>query len=100
MEEKKATEDLTLFMCDPVKNTACRKNGCVHSPTASIWACYATTSPAFAVLDENGEPMRVNVKLGLKLPVFRDEQLLARLSGKNDDPCNKGFTVDIVPANA
>ena len=81
-EKKKAASERTWFVCDPVKNTECRKHTCVHNPTASIWACYATTNPAFAVLDENGEPMRVNVKLGLKLPVFRDEQLLARLSGK------------------
>ena len=87
MDEKKAADELTLYLCDPMKNTACRKCYCLHRPDVKIWACDATTNPAFAVLDENGEPIRVNVKLGLKLPVFRDEKLLARLSGKSGAPC-------------
>lgn len=75
-------EEKVWYVCDPVKNTACRKHTCVHNPEAAYWACDRTANPAFAVLDENGEPMKA-VKGELKLPVFRDRQLLARLSGEN-----------------
>ena len=76
-------EDKTWYVCDPMKNLGCKKRSCVHNPEAIVWACWATSNPAFAVLDESGEPMKADVKAGLKLPVFRDEKLLARLSGKN-----------------
>lgn len=80
-------EKRTWYVCDPMKNMGCKKRSCVHNPEAAFWTCWATSNPAFAVLDENGVPMKTDVKAGLKLPVFRDRQLLARLSGKNDAPC-------------
>ena len=87
MDEKEPARGRTWYVCDPVKNLGCKKRTCVHNPEAKVWACDRTGNPAFAVLDENGEPMRIGAKSELKLPVFRDAQLLARLSGKNDAPC-------------
>lgn len=80
MDEKKTTDGRTWYVCDPVKHRECKKRTCVHNPEAKAWACYRTETPAFAVLDENGEPMKATKEL--KLPVFRDAKLLARLSGK------------------
>ena len=47
-----------LYVCDPAKNTGCRKWGCVYNPDALVKTCAKTKNPAFAVLDENGEPMK------------------------------------------
>lgn len=80
-------EKPTMYICDPVKNTACRKTGCVHNPVALIWHCAHTKNPAFAVLDENGEPMLADTTRELVLPIFRDKKRLDQLSGKSDPPC-------------
>lgn len=88
MEENRP-KDRTWYVCDPVKNTGCGKRSCVHNPEAAYWACDRTSNPAFAVLDESGEPVKMDAKSGSALPVFRDGRLLARLSGKNDAPCKR-----------
>lgn len=67
-------EKRTWYVCDPMKNTECKKRSCVHNPEAAFWTCWATSNPAFAVLDENGEPMKADVKAVLKLPVFREAE--------------------------
>ena len=66
-------EEKTWYVCDPMKNLGCKKRSCVHNPEAIVWACDRTANPAFAVLDENGEPMKA-VKGELKLPVFREAE--------------------------
>lgn len=48
---------MPLYLCDPDKNQGCRKTACVHNPNAKYHRCEATTSPAFAKLDENGRPI-------------------------------------------
>lgn len=40
----------TLYFCDPNKNTACSKTGCIINGGP----CYATTKKENAIIDENG----------------------------------------------
>ena len=80
-------EEKVWYVCNPLKNRGCKKRTCVHNPEAAYWACDRTENPAFAVLDESGEPMRIGAKSELKLPVFRCAERLDRLSGRNDAPC-------------
>lgn len=61
MKNRKAqitVERKELFICDPEKNSACSKRGCVHNPNAEFHQCSCTTNPAFARLDNYGEPMK------------------------------------------
>lgn len=55
----------TLYLCDPEKNTDCRKNSCEHNPLSAFPVCKATKYPEFAKLDESGKPIR--------LPDWREE---------------------------
>lgn len=52
-----------LYICNPEKNTSCRKSGCVHNPNAIHKQCSCTTNPAFAKLDANGEPMKAHITI-------------------------------------
>ena len=45
--------DKTWYMCDPKKNTKCRKTSCG-------W-CRLTSDKESAQLSENGKPIRVNI---------------------------------------
>ena len=76
-----------LYVCDPLKNTECKKRMCVHNKKAIYWGCSNTKNPAFAVLDENGEPMRAEPKGELRLPIFRDNQAGDPGDGENGLPC-------------
>lgn len=49
----------TLYLCDPEKNTNCRKTACKYNPNAKHQRCEATKDPAFAKLDKNGCPIRM-----------------------------------------
>lgn len=46
-----------LYLCDPRKNTICRKEHCSH--LTLLGECYATRSPEFAAQDSTGKPIRV-----------------------------------------
>lgn len=50
---------VTLYLCDPDKNRACSKTGCVYNPLAKYPCCRATTHPEFAKLGESGEPIQI-----------------------------------------
>lgn len=56
----------TLYICDPLKNTDCKKTGCVYNQDAPMKNCARTKNPAFAVLDENGEPIRAGKILSVE----------------------------------
>ena len=60
----------TLYACDPKKNRECRKTGCVYWPYAIVKQCSMTTNPAYAKLDENGEPIRIERPLTLEARIF------------------------------
>lgn len=48
---------LTLYMCDPTKNTKCPKTSCKYNPNAKSGECTRTLKKEFAKLDENGKPL-------------------------------------------
>ena len=83
-EQKKPAQGRTWYVCDPVKNTECRKRGCVHNPEAECWHCWKTSNPAFAVLDKSEAPMIAAKEL--KLPIYRDRTRLDQLSYGTDHP--------------
>lgn len=47
--------DLTLYVCDPEKNTECKKTAC--SAKDVVLPCSLTTKAEFAKTDENGQPI-------------------------------------------
>lgn len=47
--------DLTLYVCDPEKNTECKKTSCMINEWGGL--CALTTKREFAKTDENGEPI-------------------------------------------
>lgn len=47
-----------LYACDAERNTKCRKTGCKKLFPDNPYAfCERTKNPAFALKDENGEPI-------------------------------------------
>lgn len=62
----------TLYLCDPEKNTECRKTSCVHKPVAVGPLCRTTKHPEFAKLDEDGDPIRA---INLRYPLQEEEEL-------------------------
>ena len=74
---------LTLYACDPKKNRECRKTGCVYWPYAIAKQCSMTTNPAYAKLDENGEPIRIERPLSPEARIFAQaaEEYCKQLSG-------------------
>lgn len=51
-----------LWLCDPRKNTACRKRRCVFDGQRRYNlknGCYLTTDRKYAVRNVNGKPMRL-----------------------------------------
>ena len=63
----------TLYLCDPEKNTDCRKSSCVHNPDAIHKACFATANPELAVLDRAGMPVRLESKTWMELTQLTEE---------------------------
>ena len=55
-------ERKTLYMCDPEKNTECKKQSCKYNPAAVYPICDRTTNPAYALLDEANQPMEAPEK--------------------------------------
>ena len=57
-------KQITYYKCDPEKNTECKKNGCNKgrgkSKKAFGW-CKATSNPEYAVLNEEGRPIKAFV---------------------------------------
>ena len=53
-------EKRELYVCDPEKNTACKRHTCVYNPDALFHNCSSTTNPAYAKRDENGAPMKAH----------------------------------------
>lgn len=47
----------TLYLCDPQKNTNCRKKNCKN--ITLLGKCNATRYAAFAKLDKNGSPIQI-----------------------------------------
>ena len=60
-----------LYVCDPMKNTECKKTACVHRQDVPAWFCELTDKKEFAVLDEHGEPIEADARTGVTYPVFR-----------------------------
>ena len=56
-EESEKMEKKTWYLCDPDKNTECRKTGCVHNAAAIMKSCERTSHPEYAKLDEEGKPI-------------------------------------------
>lgn len=50
-------EKRTWYVCDPLKNTGCKKLSCVYHPRAQFRKCARTSDPACAMLDKSGEPI-------------------------------------------
>ncbi len=38
-----------IYLCDPAKNTECKKDGCKHNPQAVYPTCELTTNPAYSL---------------------------------------------------
>lgn len=45
------------YLCDPNKNTECKKQSCKYNAAAEYPICERTANPAYAVLDEASQPM-------------------------------------------
>ncbi len=52
----------TLYLCDPEKNTECKKRSCKYNPAAEYPICDRTSNPAYAVLDKANQPMEAPEK--------------------------------------
>ena len=48
----------TFYLCDPEKNTACRKTNCAYNPKAFCRDCFTTSKAECARIDEDGEPCK------------------------------------------
>ena len=53
----RSMEQKRWYMCDPTKNTACKKRTCKYNPLAIFRACDKTSNPAYAFRDRNNRPM-------------------------------------------
>lgn len=83
-------ERKTMYLCDPERNAACKKTRCVHNPLAVCRACYCTTDPVYAVLDEGGTPITVpDWSLG---QVSEDLKYLTRMLEEDRQKRAKGRT--------
>ena len=53
----------TYYRCDPEKNTECKKRGCalVKGRGRKPGQCEVTDNPEFAVLNEEGRPVKAFV---------------------------------------
>ena len=53
----------TYYQCDPEKNTECNKRGCalVKKRGKAPGECRATGNPEYAVLNEEGRPVKAFV---------------------------------------
>lgn len=45
------------YLCDPDKNTECRKSICKHNASAYTGCCIRTSHREYAKLDEEGKPI-------------------------------------------
>lgn len=70
------------YMCDPAKNTACKKRSCKENPTAVFPICDRTSDPACAVMDEANQPMELPEK-----PAGQALQELSQAGNQNGSPC-------------
>ena len=55
---------ITYYVCDPEKNTECKKRGCAlirGRKKAGSFKCEATANPEYAVLNEEGRPVKAFV---------------------------------------
>lgn len=50
------------YLCDPEKNTKCRKASCKHNPNAKHRVCDRTTLEEAAVRDEKGSPIVLEMR--------------------------------------
>lgn len=55
------------YMCDPAKNTACKKRSCKENPTALFPICDRTSNPAYAVLNEANQHMEADREIMMKM---------------------------------
>jgi len=46
-----------VYLCDPQKNTECKKTTCKTNLKAKYRVCELTSKVAYALRDENGEPI-------------------------------------------
>ena len=56
--KKEYIPEKPLYLCDPEKNTSCKKTSCKYNPNAKWQDCTNTTDKEFAMLDEHGEPIK------------------------------------------
>ena len=66
------------YLCDPKKNTVCRKTRCAYNPKAICRDCFTTSKAEFARVDENGDPCKqsewVFAERGLREKLFEVEE--------------------------
>ena len=65
-------EEKTWYVCDPMKNTECRKMSCIDNENRVGGPCYRTHIQAFAMLDENGKPITVAERDDYRLKLLMD----------------------------
>lgn len=75
-------ERQTYYLCDPSKNTECKKQSCKYNTAALYPVCDRTTNPAYAVLDEANQPMELSEKTA-----FQAMQERFRDGSRNGSAC-------------
>lgn len=76
-------EQKRWYMCDPSKNTACKKRSCKYNPTAVYPVCDRTSNPAYAVLDEANRPRRQSMKKDWNVDIDSPEYKATRERRRN-----------------
>lgn len=67
---------MTLYICDPDKNTECKKTVCA-TYNKKFAFCYMTTEEKFAKRDENGQPIKAE-------EVFEDAEQQAETDNNSE----------------
>lgn len=70
------------YMCDPLKNTDCKKTFCKYNGDAVVRVCDRTSNPAFAMVDKLNRPMEAPEKSAEQ---FARE--VHQLFQQSDSPC-------------
>lgn len=65
-------EEKTWYVCNPMKNTECKKSGCVYNPHAKFKSCARTSNPDFALLDKSGKPITAAERDDYRLKLLMD----------------------------
>ena len=68
----------TWYLCDPEKNTGCKKTNCAYNPKAKYRVCISTSKKEFARLDFTGQPCE-NYEHNKKMREIRNGLLASAL---------------------